>query len=374
MLVVKTLEPTRKNLRAFIRLAYDVYRDDPYWVPPLVFDQMRTLRGINNGLFENGPHRFFMAYDGDKPVARALAGVDYKLVERTGVKEGYLSLFESYDNPAYAQAVFDAAAQYLRGLGMDIMIGPNPATFDDFNKGMLVEGFDGSPVLFNAYNRPCYIALFENYGFTKYCDHYAYQMQLADFDVDKYSELAERAAGRFGFTVREINLKGNILPEMQDVATCVAEAFPKDWNLLPPTTEDIYTEFKQMKSFVNPRYAVLAYAGNRPVGFALALPDYNQLIKKMRGRLTPAGIYHFVTGRKKIDQVRAVMQFVVPDYQNKAVNAAMIYHAYKNALADGIRWAEASTIDEKNAQSNITLEKAGFTRYRVYRQYVYKLR
>ncbi len=374
MIQVTRLEPTRKNLRKFIELAFAVYKGDPYWVPPLVFDQMNVLLGKHNGLFENGPHQFFMAYDDGKPVARALAGVDYKLVERTGVKEGYISLFESYDNPAYAQAIFDAVSEYLRSMDMDIVIGPNPATFDDFNKGMLYEGFDGEPVLFNAYNRPYYIDLFERYGFTKYCDHYAYDMTLETFEVDKIAPLVDKAQERFGFRVEEVNLKGDIMPTMKAIAEVVADAFPKDWNLLPPTTEDIYHEFHQMKTFIDTRFALLAFAGDRPVGFLLAIPDYNQVIKRMGGRLTPKGIWIFLTQRKRINRLRATMQFVVPDYQNKAVNSVMFYKAFVNAKAAGFVSAECSTIDEKNPASYLSIEKAGGKRYRIYRQYVYKLK
>ena len=374
MLRVEELKPTKRNLRAFIRLPFVIYKDDPNWVPPLVFDQMRTLSGKHNGLFDNGIHKFFMVYEGRKPVARVLAGIDYKLVERTGVKEGYVSLFESYNQPEAAKLALDAAADYLRAEGMDIMIGPNPATFDDFNKGMLVMGFDGPPVLFNAYNDPYMMELFENYGFTKYCDHYAYDMTLQTFEAGRFESLVERAQHRFGFRVQEVNLKGDVRPVLRDIARVVAEAFPRDWNLLPPTEEDIYHEFMQLKSFVDTRFALLAYAGDRPVGFVLALPDYNVVIKKMKGRLTPRGLFYLLTERKKIKTLRAVMQFVVPDYQNKAVNGVMFYKLFVNAIRAGVTGAECSTIDENNTQSILSMEKAGGKLYRKYRQYVYKLR
>lgn len=373
MLRVEELAPTRKNLRKFIRLPFEIYKDDPNWVPPLILDQMNTLQGKHNMLFENGIHKFFVAYDGDRMVARALAGIDYKLIERMGIQEGYISLFESYDNQEYANAVLDAAATYLRGEGMEVVIGPNPATFDDFNKGMLVHGFDGPPVLFNAYNQPYNVRLFENYGFVKHCDHFAYELTKDLFLVDRYAELVEMAEQRYGFTTRRVDLKTDLKQQIQDIAQCVAEAFPSEWNLMPPTYEDIYHEFFQLKAFINTDFVWMAYAGERPVGLLVALPDYNELIKKTGGRLNPWGLWVLLTQRRKIGMLRAVMQFVVPEYQNKAVNGVLFYRLYCEAMRYGIHRLEASTIDENNTQSNLSMEKAGARLYRTYRQYKYSL-
>jgi len=374
MLKVVELRPTRKNIRAFVRLPFDIYRGDPFWVPPLLVDQMQLLRGKRNGLFDNGVHKFFMAYDGERPVARVLAGIDYKLAERTGVKEGYISLFECYNQFEYAKAVLDAAADFLRSEGMDAMVGPNPPSFDDFHKGMLVKGFDDPPTLYNSYNRPYMVELFERYGFAKYCDHYAYRADIDEFRADRYEALLERAQNRFGFTVKQLDFKGDARALAKDVAQCVSEAFPPHWKLLPPTAEDIHREFRRMRFFLEEQYGFLAYAGDRPVGFALSLPDYNQLFQRMHGRLTPRGIWILLTQRKKIDRLRAVMQFVVPEYQNKAVNGVMYYKTFENARRAGIRVIEGSTIDENNIQSIVSMEKAGGKLYRIYRQFVCPLK
>ncbi len=374
MVKVVELKPTHSEIRAFVQLPFAIYQGDPFWVPPLVWEQQRMLRGKGNGLFANGVHKLFMAYDGDRPVARVLVGIDYKLIERTKVKEGYLSLFESYNSPEYAKAILDAAANFLRSEGMDVMVGPNSPTFDDFHKGLLVQGFDGEPVLYNSYNSPFYPELFEQYGFTKHRDHYAYRAAIDEFEAGRYEALLERAQNRFGFEIKQLDFAGDVRAQAADVARCVAEAFPLHWELLPPTADDIYREFRRMRFFLDSQYAFLAYAGDRPVGFVLAIPDYNQLLKKMKGRLTPRGLWILLTQRKKIDRLRAVMQFVVPEYQNKAVNGVMFYRTFLNARRAGIRVIEGSTIDEHNMQSIVSMEKSGGKLYRVYRQYAFRLR
>ena len=374
MLRVVELQPTRRNIRAFVRLPFAIYHDDPHWVPPLLYDQTRLLRGKRNGLFANGIHKFFMAYDGDRPVARLLAGIDYRLLKRAEAKEGYISLFECYNQFDYAKAVLDAAAGFLRKEGMTAMVGPNSPTFGGFNQGMLVQGYDDDPVLYNAYNRPYYAELFEQYGFAKHCDHYAYRVSIDDFEAGRYEALLERAQNRFNFHVKQLDLNGDIRAQAKDVARCMAEAYPPHWASVPPTAEDIYNEFRRLRFFLDPQYAFLAYAGERPIGFVLSMLDFNQLFKKMRGRLTPAGLWILLTQRKQIDQLCAVMQFVVPEYQNKAVNGVMYYRTFLNARRANIRVIEGTTTDEKNLQSIVSMERAGGKLYRVFRQFAYPLR
>ena len=228
MIRVETLEETKQGIRAFIRLPYRLYRNDPNWVPPMYGMQLKLLLGENNPLL-HGEHRFLMAYDDERPVARVLAGVDDRLNERIGEKRGYISLFESEQNLEYARAVLDAVTQYLRDLGMTRVVGPNTPGFDDFSKGLLLEGFDGPPMLFNPYNPRYYNDFFLAYGFYKHRDHYAYHLNLKEFPAKDYQVLSEMAQKRFHFRVEHANLRPENVERLSaEVARVVNEAFPDD--------------------------------------------------------------------------------------------------------------------------------------------------
>lgn len=367
MIHVAMLEKTGKGIRDFMELPRRLYRGDPYWVPPMVEMQRKLLLGENNPLL-SGEHAFFMAYDDDRPVARVLAGVDARLNERIGEKRGYVSLFESENNLEYARAVLDTATRYLRELGMTRVVGPNTPGFDDFSKGLLQEGFDGPPVVLNPYNPPYYNDIFTAYGFIKHRDHFAYRLSLTDFPAETYRELSDMAQKRFRFRVERVNLRRADAEKLAgEAARVIDEAFPDEWELTPPTQDDILDEMKSLLRYTRTDLIVMAYSGERPVGILVCFPDYNQLLRKHRGRLFPLGWLSLVFGRARA--VRCSMMFVTPDFQNKAVNVAMTLAAYEHARKLGVEEVEASTIDETNLQSILATERAGATRYRVYRQY-----
>lgn len=373
MIYVREIEKTQKGIREFLDLSYRLYRKDPNWVPPLYGTVMRSLLGENNPLL-CGEHQFFMAYDGERPVARVLAGVDPRLNERLGEKRGYISLFETEKNMEYARAVLDAAMDYLLSLGMEKVAGPNTPGFNDFGKGLLQEGFDGKPVLFNPYNPPFYNDFFTAYGFTKHRDHYAYWLELSEFPVAETQRLSDMAQKRFGFRVESVDPhKADHTLLAKRISQVVTEAFPEHWELVPPTEKDIVDEMKGLLSFAESGLIVMAFAQERPVGVLVAFPDYNPLLKTNQGRLFPFGWLTMLLGRKSVRVARCVMLFVSPDYQRKAVSAALASAAYENARRLGYQAIEASTIDETNLPSILNTQRMGAKRYRVYRQYEKKL-
>ena len=373
MIHVKALEKTQKGIRDFLDLPYRLYRKDPNWVPPLYAAQSRSLLGENNPLLV-GEHQFFIAYEDERPVSRVLAGIDRRLNERLDEQRGYISLFETEENIDYARAVLDAALDYLRGLGMKRVIGPNTPGFNDFSKGLLAEGFDGAPVLFNPYNPPFYNDFFKEYGFAKHRDHYAYWLLLGDFPEDEFRKLGEMAQKRFQFHIKSVDPRRIDHQVLSDqMARVINEAFPADWELVPPTKGDIASEIKNFLNYTEPGLIVMAYANERPIGLMVTFPDYNLLLKTNQGRLFPFGWLTMLIGRKSLRVARCSMLFVSPDYQNKAVTVAMAVAAHQNIRKLGIKAIEASTIDETNIPSILSAERMGAKRYRVYRQYAKEL-
>ncbi len=369
MIHVETLEKTRRGIHDFMELPYRLYQGDAHWAPPMYDMLTRQLLGENNPLMA-GEHQLFVTYDDARPVARVLAGVDERLNARIGEKRGYISLFESENNMEYARAVLDAATAYLAKLGMTRVVGPNAPGFNDFSKGLLWEGFDGAPMLFNPYNPPYYNDFFAKYGFAKHRDHYAYLLELERFPEEEFRRLSAMAQKRFGFRVEHVDLRRDTLDALaENVARVIDESFPAEWELLPPTKQDILDEMESLLKFATSDLVVMAYAGERPIGLLLGFPDYYGQIRRTRGRTLPFGWLTMLLGRRKVRAARCSMMFVSPDYHNKAVPVAMSLAAYEKAKALGIREVEASTIDETNLPSLLTAERTGARKYRTYRQY-----
>ena len=371
MIHVEIVKPAPGTIGPFIRLTDAVYRGDPNHVAMSRRELVKLLTGKDNELFSQGIQRFFLAYDDDKPVARVLAGIDLRRNAQTGLHEGYFSLFESYDNIDYARAVLDAASAFLKEHGITAMYGPVAPYYTDLTRGLLVEGFDGPPVLFNPYNPPYYAELLKEYGFEKERDYLAYMMDSEDMQsAERFAPLYERVQQRFGFRVRNLDLNKQSLPHVaQDIASVIAEAAPEEPGQYLPTGDDMLSLLKRIKRVYRPELAVMAYAGSRPIGVMIAIPDYNRVLKARRGRNDPISLLLGEFERSRIDTARCPMQYVVPDYQNKAVNAAMLYQAWQGAKRLRIRRMEGSTVDETHLASVNNSSIAGGKRYRAYRMY-----
>lgn len=369
MIRVEILQPTRAALKPFVMLPFTLFSDDPNWVPMLIAKQLDMLTTPCED-----ERRFFLVYEDEKPVARVMAGINRALNEQKEQKCGYISLFDCAMRPDYARTALDAACAYLREMGMETVMGPCSPSADDMTKGLLYRGYESPAVLFNAYNPPYYVDYFEKCGFVKHRDHFAYYMRMDEFDLHRVEEIVPRAKQRFGFRVEHVRFtKENEGRLFRDIARVMQEAFPPEWEAVAPTAEELARSFRPLKRLYRPEMTVIAYAGNRPIGFVAAFPDYNQVLKKMHGRLFPLGWLKYLLGKKKINGARCNMQFVVPEYQLKGVNTAMFYEAFTGAQRIGIKWVEGSTVDETNAASINNTEKVGTHLYKVYRQFEKKL-
>lgn len=359
-----------ENLRAFIRFPFDLYRGDPNWVPPLRHDLRKILRGVNNALLANGPHTFFMAYRDGKPAARLMAGINKTLNKAKDKKEGYISLFECKEDYDTAKAILDAAAEWLRERGMERMSGPISPTNGDDSRGLLIQGFDGPPVLMNVYNPPYYPEYFDRYGLQKDFDLLAYYLDASALPIERFERVVDFAMHKYHFHVDRMDLT-HIETELKDIKYILDISMPESWqHLTPPSMEDIRKEFLQLKNLADPDLLYIARSDDgEPIGFVVAMPNYNEVLIRLNGRLGPVGICKYLHFKKKIKGARIFMQFVIPSYRNKAVNGAI----FAKLMAEGRRrnydWGEASTIAEMNTMSRRSVEGAGGKLYRLYRLY-----
>lgn len=369
MLHVREVAPSRNALRDFVRLPLILRRDDPNVIIPSVEQQANGLLGRHNAVIQNGVQTFLMAYDGETPVGRLIAGIDYRTSQRGGEKHGYISMFECANDQNAADTLFRAAETFLSNNGMQAVVGPNPTIFDDFGVGLLVEGFDDAPAFLSPYNPRYYTQLFENAGYVKYRDHFSYDMPLSDVHEERYDSVLHRAGKRFGYRVENINLARELKPRAREFARVIAESTPPEWNVLTPTAETLYRELQRVKRLLWTDFALAAYAGDRPVGVLLLIPDVNPLLRGLHGHMFPVGTFRTVFMRAKVQRLRTLMLYVVPEYQNKGVEMVMIQRALQAARERGMQSAEASMINEQNLKLRLGVEQLGGKASKVYRQY-----
>ncbi len=369
MYEIKKLKKKSRHLKKFINLEFKLYKNDPSWVPPLKSDTKKVLLGKGNPLFENGDQAFFMVYKEGKPVGRVLVGIDEELNRVRGFKQGFFSMFECVDDPQACRALLDVSLQWLSEKGMERVIGPLSPSNGDDRKGFVVMGDDGPPVLLNAYTKNYYPKLIESYGFLKNDDHFAYLFNPENFDIKSHERAVAYAKKKGGFRVDKLNAK-DIVNEAKAIKEILDNSVPDEWDyLVTPSLEAVIDEFKSLLQFYDGHYCYIARKKDKPIGFMVALPDYNQVLKRMKGKILPLGWAKYLYYKRKITGARALVQMVDREYHNMGVNYAMYYEAYKDWQETQLKYIEASCIDETNVASRRSVERVGGKHYRTYRTY-----
>jgi hypothetical protein len=369
---------SRRDLRRFIALPYRLYRNDPNYVPLLRSQMKNLITGPDNMLLGFGPHVKLLCLRDGRVTGRIMAGFDPAYNRQNGYQSAWFSLFESEPDEEAAAALLRACEAWALGQGADFLRGPEPVDNVDYFKGLLVMGFDGPPAVMNSYNPAWYGGFFERWGFEKKRDLYAYSFNIQEIIRENTTKVIDYAKTRYRFHVDRLDL-GHLERDTRDMHQVLLETIPtfQDDYMTIPTLDDVAKLTRQLLPIVDPDIICIARANEtgRPLGFVIALPDYNRVFSHIRdGRLFPLGIFKFLYFKKRIDAVRVFMQFVVPDYHGKAVNNAIFYEMCRCADQKRYRTGDGSTIGEENLKSRLSVEHLGAKHYRTYRIYKKKIR
>ncbi|MDW7728661.1 MAG: N-acetyltransferase [Bacillota bacterium] len=363
------LVENRQDRKRFVELPWKLYCDYPNWVPPLYSDMYNTLKPAKNALLRLGPYRFFIAEINGEAVGRLGVGMDLRLNEAKNKQLGYFTLFESIEDYSVASELFDQGLSWLHSQGAEIVTGPqSPSNGDDY-RGLLIEGYDTPPVLLNSYNPPYYADYISKYGFEKQFDRFAYYYDISNGPNERLGRGVALAQERYNFTVRPLNLR-NLDQEIQVIKGVVDQSMP-DWpDMIPPSDEELVAEAEKLRQFAIPELVLFVEnSENECLGLSVTLPDYNEVLVHLNGRLFPTGFIKYLLYRRKITGVRLFALFVTPKGRRRGVSAALYYHTMNNAYKKGFTHGEGSTIHEFNRRMNLDAQKAGGELYKIYRIY-----
>ena len=362
------VEPVRskRDRREFVELPFRLYRDDPNWVPPLRRDIYELIDPERHPFHKHATVELFLARDGDRVVGRIAAVRNELHIEHHGDLTGFFGLFESENDASISEALFGAAATWLGAHGLENMRGPASFSLNE-ECGLLVQGFDGPPVVMMSYNPPWYEDLITAQGFTKAKDLVAYYLPDA-VPTERMVRMADKLRERFKVKVRTLD-KRNFWNEVALVRRVYNEAWQDNWGHIPMTVEELTYMAKQLKPVVDPSLVVFGEVDGELAGFGLALPDFNVPLKQMNGRLFPFGWAKALWYQRKIKTARIIILGVLEKYRRSGVAELMELEMLKNGPARGIVNAEFSWILEDNAMMRTPLEKLGARVYRVYRMY-----
>ena len=356
----------RADLEAFLALPERLFRDHPDFVTPLRMDVKDRL-SKKHPYFEHAKAETWLARRDGRVVGRIGATVNLLHNETHGERTGFFGFFECEDDPIVAARLFDTAAAWLRERGMDRVRGPASwSSNDEF--GLYVGGDPGPPTFLMPWNPPWYVPLVEGAGFVKAMDLLAWHMWADRADLPRWERLAGKIAEREGLVLRPIDMR-RFKADVEHIRDLYADAWSRNWGFVPMTRAEFDLMATQMKMVLIPSWCIFVEKDGRPIGFALALPDMNQVIRGLGGRLLPFGWLKLLLGKHRCTSSRVITMGVRKEFQGRGIDS-ILYHGITKAITTaGVGHGELGWVLETNAAMNNALERAGGRVSRTYRVY-----
>ncbi|MBI5384680.1 MAG: N-acetyltransferase [Verrucomicrobia bacterium] len=363
-----------RDVLRFLRVSEEIYRDDPLWVAPLLLDAKKVFTDANP-LFEHAEMQLWVAVKDGQDVGRIAGILDHNYVRVQNDPAAFFGFFECVNDPAVSSRLFAAVSDWARQKSARRLLGPmNPTTNDEC--GLLVEGFDASPALMMPYNPRRYADLVEAQGFRKAKDLLAYHLNLRDTPMDRLEKLAGRVKKKWPeLSFRPIR-RQTLDADLVSLKEIYNAAWEANWGFVPMTNAEIDFMAGRLKPLLHMPISWLVETATEPIGFLLALPDYNVAFKPLRGHLaTPKllGALPYLLGWKYPTLARVITLGVKASYRGKGLESVMLFEGLKEGFRHGLTDAEASWVLEDNTMMNRLMEVyAGrvYKRYRIYEKEV----
>lgn len=364
---------TKKEVKQYIKFAWKVYRNDPelnkYWVPPVIFDYVKTLDKKQYPLWEHADRALFTAWRNGEIVGTITAITNGNHNEIHKDKVGFWGFFECINDQAVANALFDTAKKWLKQRGMNAMRGPISPSMND-QCGMLTKGFDSPPVFLMLYNPPYYNELCKNYGHHVGQELVAWHINQDIIDKVRLKRISDLVKKREKVTIRDINMK-DFANEVKRIKALYNEAWEMNWGFVPMTDKEFEALAEGLKQVVDPELVyIVENQDGKPIGFSLSLPDMNIPLKHVNGNpLTPWGLVKFLWYKRKIKMLRTITMGVIPSYRNKGIDSVMNSEIVVRADQKGIYGSEMSWVLKSNEAMSKLATAIGGEPYKEYAIY-----
>ena len=353
MLEIRIIEKTKKELRKFVEFGVDLYKGNPYFVPPLISDDVNTLSPSFNPAFDFCDAEYFMAYRDGKPVGRIAAIIHRRGNEMHGTKTLRFGFVDFVDDEEVSKALFEAAADWGRSRGMTTMVGPLGFSDMDY-EGMLIEGFDELSTMATIYNYPYYPAHMERLGFTKSADWVEYSLKVPAEVPEKHQRITEIVKQKYGLRIVKYTSANKAASEIgRPLFELINEAYADLFEFVKLSDRQIDHYVKYYIRLL--RLDLLTTVRNSDdelVAIGVALPSMSRALQKSKGKMLPFGWYHLARALylNKTDTVDLLLVAVKPEYQSKGVNALLFADLIPLFNKHGFKYAESNPELELNAK------------------------
>jgi GNAT superfamily N-acetyltransferase len=363
----------RRTLKQFLLMPAPLYAGDPHWVPPLLFERLEHLNPRKNPYFEHAEVAYWLAFRGERAVGRISAQVDRMHLERHGDATGHFGFLEAEDDPEVFGALFETAEAWLEARGMRRATGPFTLSIND-ETGLLIEGFDTPPYLMMGHAPRYYGDRVEAQGYGKAKDLIAYAFEVAAPPPPRARRMLARLSTGAGLGFRPIEMR-RFDEELRTIVDIFNDAWSDNWSFVPMTPSEVRHMGKSLKPIVRAGYAWIGEADGEPAAMTVTLPNLNEAIADLGGRLLPLG-WAKLLWRLKVRGTRSArmpLMGVRKKYQGTPRGAALalgVIEAVRSWHAEhGAREAELSWVLEDNRPTRDIIEMVGGRPYKTYRVY-----
>ena len=366
------IRPVRSHSdrREFVELPFRLHATGTPWIPPLRIERRLFLSPRFNAFFKHGQAELFLARREGRVVGRISAQIDRDFNTFHDNAWGMFGFLELEEDPEAIRALLDAAAGWLRLRGRDLMVGPMDFSMND-ESGVMIEGFEREPLVRQPWQPPYYQRLCEEAGLEKAMDLFMWELRISDRDkiLPIIRKLSDELEPKHGITIRKMSRR-HLRRELDAFAEIYNEAWSTNWGFVPYTKEDLDAYAQELQLvFDRDWFMVAENAGGETVGVAITIPDINEVLKLMRGRVLPFGWWHYLRRHRIVDRCRIGFLGVKPAYQHTGVAAGLYMEHFAMAEATRIKWGEAGWVLETNKGLNRGMEALGAHICRKYRMY-----
>jgi GNAT superfamily N-acetyltransferase len=333
---------SRKKLKQFVCFAHKLYKNHPYWVPSLLSGEMSTLSPKSNPAFEHCDTLFLMAFEGERMVGRIAGIINHHYLEQWNKKDARFCWFDTIDDPEVSRSLFERIERWAADKGMERVVGPMGFTTFE-RQGILISGFEELPTFAGCYNFPYYSEHLKLLGFEREIQYVEYELVVPKEVPAKIVNISKLIQERYGLRILEAKKTRDMLPYASQVFRVINASYKPLYGFTVLSEKQIAYFVKRFFSFIRPDFvsAVLDQQ-DQVLGFQISMPSLSKALQKARGKLFPFGWYYLWKAMRKPERLDTLLTGVLPEFQQRGINAVFMTHLTQAAIRNGIKYAESN--------------------------------
>ncbi len=358
----------KKQLKQFVMFPFELYKDDPNWVPPLISEEMKFFDRSKNPHFEHSKADYFLALKDGVVVGRISAHTNELHNKHYSDKKGFFGFFDCINDREVSKALLDKAVEWNKRHGKDVLSGPFNFTINDMC-GLLVDGFDTPPFIMLTHNKPYFEELLNDYGLTKAMGMFSYHTVTEEIPpkLARVAKIITKKLEKENITFHTLRKsKADRKEDIDIIFEIYREAWKDNWGYVPMSKREFDRLKDELIPIVNPNFVMIARKDGKPIGFSVGIPNYNHVFKAMNGKINPITIMKALKAKGKIRSVRVMIMGILDGYRNLGVDAMFHYKFYEYGLPEGWTEAEFSWVLENNVMMNRLAKSLGAEAYKTY--------